>query len=275
VSRENGLTADVALSFQDVWKGFRKARLRRNHTTLKSLLLGRASASSRSIHYREVLRGVSFEMPRGATWGLIGPNGSGKSTLLKLLTGIYRPDRGRIEKRGSVASLIELGAGFHPDFSGRENVILNGIVLGMSKREVLKRFDEIVAFSELAEFIDEPVRTYSSGMYMRLAFSVAVHVDPDILLLDEILAVGDEAFGRKCRERIHSFHERGKTLLMVSHDLAAIESYCSRALRLDEGRIVDEGPAGEVTGRYRADVDRRQREGESAPVGGVGRAAIA
>lgn len=256
------MSAGVALRLQDVWKRFRKARLRSNYTTLKSLFLGRASASSRAIPYRDVLRGVTFEMPRGATWGLIGLNGSGKSTLLKLLSGIYRPDRGRIEKRGTIASLIELGAGFHPDFSGRENVILNGIVLGMSKREVLKRFDEIVAFSELGEFIDEPVRTYSTGMYMRLAFSVAVHVDPDILLLDEILAVGDEAFGRKCRERILSFHEREKTLLMVSHDLGAIESYCTRVLRLEEGRIVDEGPASEVIARYRADVERRQREKE-------------
>jgi lipopolysaccharide transport system ATP-binding protein len=262
-------SAGAAIVVQDVWKRFRKARLRRNHTTLKSLLLGRASASSRDIQYRDALRGVTLEMPRGATWGLIGPNGSGKSTLLKLLTGIYRPDRGRIEKHGSIASLIELGAGFHPDFSGRENVILNGIVLGMSKRQVLDRFDEIVAFSELGEFIDEPVRTYSTGMYMRLAFSVAVHVDPDILLLDEILSVGDEAFGRKCRERIQSFHERGKTLLMVSHDLGAIESYCSRAVRLEDGRVLDEGPAGEVTARYRADVDRRQRESQAAPAAGV------
>lgn len=273
MSREPAVTGDLALSVKDVWKRFRKARLRRNYTTLKSLFLGRASESSRAIQYRDVLQGVTIQMPRGQAWGLIGPNGSGKSTLLKLLTGIYRPDRGRIEKFGKIASLIELGAGFHPDFSGRENVILNGIMLGMSKREVLNRFDEIVAFSELAEFIDEPVRTYSTGMYMRLAFSIAVHVDPDILLLDEILAVGDEAFGRKCRDRIRSFHEHGKTLLMVSHDLYAIDSYCSRAMRLETGRIVDEGPAREVTARYRAEVERRQREG--AAVAAAGGAATA
>ena len=251
---------DVAIRVVDVWKRFRKARLRGNYTTLKSLLLGRASTSSRDVQYRDALRGVTLVVPRGETWGLIGPNGSGKSTLLKLLTGIYRPDRGRIEKNGKIASLIELGAGFHPDFSGRENVILNGMVLGMSKREVLSRFDEIVAFSELGDFIDEPVRTYSTGMYMRLAFSVAVHVDPDILLLDEVLSVGDEAFARKCRERILSFHGRGKTLLMVSHDLGAIESYCSRAVRLEEGQVVDEGAAFEVTSRYRDAVQRRAAE---------------
>jgi lipopolysaccharide transport system ATP-binding protein len=186
----------IALSLQDVWKRFRKARLSRNYTTLKSLFLRKTSSAAR-VEYREALRGISFDLPRGETWGIIGPNGSGKSTLLKLITGIYHPDRGRIEVRGKIASLIELGAGFHPDFSGRENVILNGIVLGMSKKEILSRFDEIVAFAELADFIDEPVRTYSTGMYMRLAFSIAVHVDPEVLLLDEILSVGDEAFSWK------------------------------------------------------------------------------
>lgn len=249
--------ASIALSLRDVSKRFRKTRLSGNYTTLKSLFLRKTSSPARRVEYREALRGISFDLPRGETWGIIGPNGSGKSTLLKLITGIYRPDHGRIEVRGKVASLIELGAGFHPDFSGRENVVLNGIVLGMSKKEILARFDEIVAFAELAEFIDEPVRTYSTGMYMRLAFSIAVHVDPEILLLDEILSVGDEAFSWKCRERIRSFQERGKTLLVVSHDLGAIEGYASRVLRFEEGRIVDQGPPADVIARYRSDVERK------------------
>lgn len=255
----------IALSVQDVWKRFRKTRLRSNHTTLKSLFLRRSSPASRRIEYRDALRGISFEVPRGETWGVIGPNGSGKSTLLKLITGIYHPDRGRIEARGKVASLIELGAGFHPDFSGRENVILNGIVLGMSKKEILGRFDSIVAFSELEEFIDEPVRTYSTGMYMRLAFSIAVHVDPEILLLDEILSVGDEAFSRKCRERIHAFQEGGRTLLMVSHDLGAIERYASHVLRFEDGRVLDRGAPAAVIARYREDAERKASGAEREP----------
>jgi lipopolysaccharide transport system ATP-binding protein len=254
----------AALSVHDVWKSFRKARLRGNHTTLKSLLLGKSSPASRRTEYRDALKGVSFELPRGETWGVIGPNGSGKSTLLKLITGIYHPDRGRIETRGKVASLIELGAGFHPDFSGRENVVLNGIVLGMSKKEIFGRFDSIVAFAELEEFIDEPVRTYSTGMYMRLAFSIAAHVDPEILLLDEILSVGDEAFRRKCSERIRAFQESGKTLLMVSHDLGAIEHYASHVLRFDEGRVVDRGAPAAVIARYREDAERKAAGAERA-----------
>jgi len=240
----------IALEVAGVSKRFRRARLARNYTTLKSLFL-RRGGPGRAPEYRTALESVSFRVPAGETWGIIGPNGSGKSTMLKLITGIYRPDAGRIVARGKIASLIELGAGFHPDFSGRENVILNGIVLGMSKKEVLSRFDEIVAFSELGDFIEEPVRTYSTGMYMRLAFSIAVHVDPDILLLDEILSVGDEAFAGKSRERIRSFQQRGKTLLMVSHDLAAVEAFCSRVLLFSGGRIVREGPAREVIARYR------------------------
>lgn len=256
---------ESAIVVEGVWKRFRRARVSRNYTTLKSLLLGRGSRASAQARYRQVLQGVSFRVGRGETWGIIGPNGAGKSTLLKLLTGIYRPDRGRIEVRGRLASLIELGAGFHPDFSGRENVILNGIVLGMSKREVLDRFDRIVAFAELEESIDDPVRTYSTGMYMRLAFSVAVHVEPDVLLLDEVLSVGDEAFAHKCRERILDFQARGKTLLMVSHDLGAVRSYCRRALRIEDGRIVDEGDPEGVIARYRRDVDTRSHPVPEAP----------
>lgn len=210
--------------------------------------------------YREVLRGVSFRVPRGETWGLLGPNGAGKSTLLRLLTGIYRPDRGRITVRGRVASLLELGAGFHPEFSGRENITLNGIVLGMTKREIRDQFDAIVHFAELEEFIDEPVRTYSTGMYMRLGFSVAVHADPDVLFLDEILAVGDASFTAKCQEKIRGFQKAGKTLLMVSHDMNAVRRYCARAIRLGGGTILDEGEASGVVDRYEKDSQAEPTE---------------
>lgn len=246
--------ARQALIVRDVWKRFRKAGVR-GHTTLKTLFLRKETPKRKTVAFHQALREIDFEVPAGSAWGIVGPNGSGKSTLLKLITGIYRPDQGTITVNGKLASLIELGAGFHPEFTGRENVVLNGLVLGMSKKEILGRFDEIVAFSELNDFIDEPVRTYSTGMYMRLAFSIAVHVDPDVLLLDEILSVGDESFGRKCREKIQGFRDRGKTMLMVSHDMGSIERFCDHVLRFDSGRIVDEGPPGDVIARYRASVD--------------------
>jgi lipopolysaccharide transport system ATP-binding protein len=259
-------SAEHALIGEDVWKRFRRVNVR-GHTTLKSLLLGRDPKRRRRPEYHQALREITFSVPRGGSWGIIGPNGSGKTTLLKLITGIYRPDRGLIRVRGKLASLIELGAGFHPDFSGRENVILNGLILGMSKKEIAGRFGEIVAFSELEEFIDEPVRTYSTGMYMRLAFSIAVHVDPDVLLLDEVLSVGDEAFGRKCVDKIASFRERGKTILFVSHNLGAIERFCDRALLFRAGRIAGEGPPAEVIAIYRASLEDAEGPGASASGG--------
>lgn len=248
-----GEVGTAAIIVDDVWKRFRRIQLQRNYTTIKSLLLGR-SRGPRGEQYRQVLAGVSFEVPRGQTWGVIGPNGAGKSTLLRLLSRIYRPDQGKITVEGRLATMIELGAGFHPDFSGRENVTLNGIVLGLSKKEISRKFDEIVAFSGLEEFIDEPVRTYSSGMYMRLGFSIAVHVEPDVLLLDEVLAVGDEQFSIQCKNKIHEIQRAGKTILLVSHDLTAVESFCTFAIRLNEGRVVDRGHPHEVVGRYRAEV---------------------
>ena len=217
----------------------------------------KAKAAPREL-YHEVLRGVTFQVPRGQTWGIVGPNGSGKSTLLKLIAGIYRPDRGRIMVAGKVASLLELGAGFHPDFSGRENVFLNGMILGLGKKEIRALFDEIVGFAELEEVIDEPVRTYSTGMYMRLAFAIAVHVRPEILLLDEILSVGDEAFAHKCRQRIHEFQREGKTILLVTHDLNSLERYCSHVLRFEAGEVVDRGIPAQVVSRYRRDVEGRR-----------------
>lgn len=245
-----------AVVVEDVWKRFRKSTLPSGYTTLKSLVLGKGRRRGGGASYRQVLRGVSFRVPAGETWGILGPNGAGKSTLLRLLTGIYRPDRGRIVVNGRVASLLELGAGFHPEFSGRENVTLNGIVLGMSKREIQERYDAIVDFAELADFMDEPVRTYSTGMFMRLGFSIAVHSDPDVLFLDEILAVGDASFTAKCHDRIREFQAAGKTLLMVTHDVASVRAYCSRVIRLGGGTILDEGPPDPVVERYLRDMNR-------------------
>ena len=167
------------------------------------------------------LKGISFQVPAGCTYGIVGRNGSGKSTMLKCVAGISRPTTGSVKVNGRISALIELGAGFHPEISGRENVFINGIMLGMTRKEIARRFDEIVEFAELEEFIDAPVKTYSSGMYMRLGFAVAIHVDPDVLLVDEVLAVGDEGFTHKCLDKFSDFRRRGKTVLLVTHSLGA------------------------------------------------------
>lgn len=241
----------IAIEVENVSKRFRM-RTVEAHTTLKTafvdLVLGRRRPKRESGFH--ALKDISLTLEKGRTLGIIGRNGSGKSTLLKLLAGILRPDRGRIQVKGKVSALLELGAGFHPEFSGRENVYINGIVLGLSKREVRRRFHEIVRFAELEAFIDEPVRTYSSGMYTRLGFAVAVHTDPDILLIDEILAVGDEAFQKKCYEKLAEFQHLGKTIVLVSHDLQAVEQCCDEAIWLDEGIIRGRGEPKEVVGLY-------------------------
>ena len=190
---------------------------------------------------REVLKGIDFVVKKGEAIGLIGHNGCGKSTLLKLLTKIMYPDSGSIEMKGRVSSLIELGAGFHPDMSGRENIYINASIFGLSKKEIDIRLDDIIAFSELEDYIDNPVRTYSSGMYMRLAFSVAINVDADILLVDEILAVGDVSFQEKCFERMREIKAGGATIVIVSHSLSQIEQICDRTIWIDGGRIRDGG----------------------------------
>jgi ABC-type polysaccharide/polyol phosphate transport system ATPase subunit len=186
----------------------------------------------------------------GETVGIVGRNGSGKSTLLKLMAGIFRPAAGRLGVRGHVASLIELGAGFHPELTGRENIELNGLLLGLSKREIAEREASIIEFAELGDFMDVPVKQYSSGMYMRLGFSIAVEVDPDILLVDEILAVGDAYFREKCLARISGFRERGKTIVMVSHDTALIEQLCDRVLWIEAGGIAADGRPPHVIPQY-------------------------
>ncbi len=196
------------------------------------------------------VRNVYVDIPRGSTVGIIGENGAGKSTLLKLLTGITKPTTGEVHVDGRIASLLELGAGFHPEFSGRENIFLNCSILGMSEAEIRERFDSIVAFSELGEFIERPVKTYSSGMYVRLGFSVASSVDPDILLIDEALSVGDEHFKGKCLNRLNEFAEQGKTTVFVSHDLGAIKSMCQWVILMDQGEVLEQGPAEKVADEY-------------------------
>jgi len=245
--------APPAIELAGIHKRFRKYTVRGSYTTLKSSLVNRTFRRKFPAgNYLDVLNGIDLKVFPGTTLGLIGRNGSGKSTLLKIMAGIIRPDAGEVTVRGRVSPLIELGAGFHPDFSGRENVYLNGLVIGMSKAETEERFDAIVEFAGLADAIDDPVRTYSSGMYMRLAFSVAVHADPDILLIDEILAVGDEAFIGKCYERLSAFQEAGKTIVMVSHSLESIQRWCHEAVWIDGGQIAARGYPSSVTQLYHA-----------------------
>jgi homopolymeric O-antigen transport system ATP-binding protein len=208
----------------------------------------------------QALKDISLTVRQGEVLGLIGRNGSGKSTLLKLLAGIYRPDSGKIAVHGRIGALLELGAGFHPEFSGRENIFINGIVLGLSKRDIRQRFDAIVRFAELEEFIDEPVKTYSSGMSTRLGFSVAVHADPDILFIDEVLAVGDEAFRQRCFDKIDDFRRRGKTIILVSHDLAAVQRWCDEALWLEDGRLRERGMPRRVVDLYRQSIAAEETE---------------
>ena len=200
------------------------------------------------------LSGVDLEVRQGETVAVVGPNGSGKSTLLKLVAGILRPTLGRVEVNGRVTALIELGAGFHPEISGRDNAIVNGMMLGLSRSEIIRRLPEIVEFSGIGEFIDQPVKTYSSGMYVRLGFSVAVTVEPDVLVVDEILAVGDEVFAHRCLDRIARLQRRGAAILLVSHDLGLVEQLAHHGLYLRQGKPVLVGPAAAVVSRYRSDV---------------------
>jgi len=196
------------------------------------------------------LRGVDFEVPKGQTVGVIGPNGSGKSSTMGLVAGTITPTEGSVRAEGRISSLLELGAGFHPDLSGRENVYLNGAILGIPREDIRRRFDHIVEFAGLADFIDQPVKHYSSGMYVRLGFAVAVEMDPDILLIDEVLSVGDIAFQLKCLDRIRQFQRKGKTLLFVSHALQTVEEFCDTAYLVHGGRLVAQGDPADVVLRY-------------------------
>ena len=248
-----------SIEVRDVHKTYRRYGRRKQFATLKSALLsGSVLRDLRPDAMFEALKGVSFDVPAGKTFGLVGRNGSGKSTMLKLIAGIGKPTSGTVRVEGRVSALIELGAGFHPEISGRENVFINGMMLGLSRREITSRFDDIVRFAELEEFIDEPVKTYSSGMYMRLGFAVAINVDPDVLLVDEVLAVGDEAFTHKCLDKFADFRRRGRTVLLVTHSLDLVTRFCDEALWLDNGLAKAQGDPKRVVDAYLMAVADRE-----------------
>lgn len=256
-----------SIKIENVSKSFRRGVSKNSYSTLKTKLLEfcglkkdpKESNTKTESHFF-ALKDISIDIPAGSSIALVGRNGSGKSTLLKLLAGIYMPDSGKISAEGSISALIELGAGFHPDFSGRENIYLGGIMFGLSKHEIAERFDKIVSYAELEEVIDQPVRTYSSGMYMRLGFSLAIHTDPDILLVDEVLAVGDAHFIHKCQDSISEFKRRGKTLVFVTHDLSSVSRWCDEAIWLENGKIKMRGHPREITDYYLMSVREQENK---------------
>lgn len=245
-----------AIEVTNITKSFKIYQDKGN--TLKEKILFK---NRRKYEERKVLDGISFEVKKGEAIGLIGSNGCGKSTTLKLLTKIMYPDSGKIEMKGRVSSLIELGAGFHPDMSGRENIYINASIFGLNKKEIDKRLENIIAFSELEEFIDNPVRTYSSGMYMRLAFSVAINVDADILLIDEILAVGDANFQTKCFDYLRELKASGMTIVLVTHDTGTVERFCDAAIWINNGKIAAEGKTTLVIDKYMQFMNTKKMEG--------------
>lgn len=239
-----------AIILEHVSKRFRRSAIS-GRTSLKELVLkGQLFRMGRSRGYLEALKDISFSIPHGTVLGLIGSNGAGKSTLLRILADIYRPTSGRVTINGRV-SLLSLGLGFHPEFSGRENITISGLALGLPRKQLTRVSDDIIHFAELEDFIDAPMRTYSSGMYMRLAFSVAVNVNPDILLIDEVLAVGDARFTEKSRARIEEFKKKGTTIVLATHDLNEVENWCQQALFLNHGQIAALGEPKEVVAKYR------------------------
>ena len=250
------MSSEIVISVRNVGKTFRIASTQQRATTLAELVTQKLrkpfTRRQRETEF-EALEDVSFEVRRGEVLGVIGRNGAGKSTLLKILSQITPPSRGEIDLHGRVGSLLEVGTGFHPELTGRENIYLNGAILGMSRGEIDREFDSIVAFAETERFLDVPVKRYSSGMYVRLAFAVAAHLRPDILIVDEVLAVGDLAFQRKCLGKMDEVaHHSGATVLFVSHQMAAVRSLCSRALLLEKGRVVEDGVVEDVLARYLA-----------------------
>lgn len=253
---EERAATDAAIVVDSVSKRFRMFRDR--PTNLKEKLTHR-SKSSRGEDFW-ALRDVSFEIPRGSTYGLIGHNGSGKSTLLKLIAGIHRPTSGTITAHGRVSAMLELGAGFHPELSGRDNIFFNGSILGLSRREIAARLDDIIEFSGIGDFIDVPVKVYSSGMYVRLGFSIAANLDPELLIIDEIVAVGDEEFQRRCFDRLYELRRKGTTIVFVSHSLALIQTLCDRVAWLEHGNLRAEGPAFEVVDKYVAEVNAAESD---------------
>lgn len=238
----------TAIEIRNINKQFVLRHTRSLKEALVWLMRGRKGDLSKKFH---ALRDLSIDVEHGETVALLGLNGSGKSTLLKHISGVMLPDSGTVRTGGRVAGLIEVGAGFHPDLSGRDNVFLNGAILGMTETQIKEKFDSIVEFAEIGEFIDTEVKFYSSGMYLRLAFSVAVHTDPDVFLVDEILAVGDEPFQKKCLAKIQELAAAGKTLVVVSHDLDLVARVCERGVLLEHGRVIMDGPVADVIGRLR------------------------
>ena len=246
---------NTAVELRAVTKLYRRYSYRRQFATLKSALIsGSLVRDLRPEETFTAIGGVSLRVPTGSAFGIIGRNGSGKSTILKLIAGITKPTNGEVHVDGRISALIELGAGFHPEISGRENVFINGVMLGLTTREIAERFDEIVEFAGLKSFIDAPVKTYSSGMYMRLGFAVAVHVDPDILIVDEVLAVGDEGFSLKCLDKFAEFKRRGKTILLVTHGLGTVQQFCDEVVWLDAGTVRGQGDPRRVVDMYLSDV---------------------
>ncbi len=260
-----------AIDVDHVSRIYQKYSSRHRFQTFKSALVrGDLFKALKPDELVSAIDDVTIRIEKGQTFGVIGENGSGKSTLLKLVAGIAKPSRGRVTTAGKVSALIELGAGFHPEITGRENVFINGIMLGLTKKEITAKFDEIVAFAELEDFIDAPVKTYSSGMYMRLGFAIAINVNPDILLIDEVLAVGDASFVPKCLDRIDDFRRRQKTILFVSHDLSTVEKICDRVAWLKNGRLLTIGDPKRIIDAYLQDVADKQekdfeRHREEAP----------
>ncbi len=240
---------DYAVRVEGLGKKFRLYHER--NQTLKSAMLRRKMSKYEDFW---ALRDISFDVPEGSTFALIGSNGSGKSTLLKCLARILWPEEGSITSRGRVASLLEVGSGFHPELSGRENIYLNGSILGMSRKEVDRKFDSIVDFSEIGQFIDQPVKSYSSGMYVRLGFSVAIHVQPDVLVVDEILAVGDAAFQEKSRAKFDELHDQGRTVILVSHSMGAVLDMCDHAAWIEKGALRTTGEVEDVANQYISDA---------------------
>jgi len=261
--------SEYSLRLDHVYKRFRRGE---RHDSLRDLipsLVKRAVSRDRerALAAEEfwVLNDVSFDLKKGETLGIIGHNGAGKSTMLKHLSGIMEPTRGTIEVSGRLSALIEVGAGFHPDLTGRENVYLNGVILGMSRAEVKRKFDEIVDFAGLEEFIDTPVKRYSSGMFARLGFSVAAHLEPDILVIDEVLSVGDFAFQRKGLEKMRAIAKSGATVIFVSHNLQAVAEFCQRGILLEKGRVIADGPTDEVVRRYLDTASNHDNRATKAP----------
>lgn len=262
---KNNKNTTYCIDIVDLGKSFKRQTVATGYSSLKSALLtfftdpfGKKKKQKYS--KTQAIKDLTLRILPGQAVGIIGRNGSGKSTLLKLVTGIYKPDKGRIKVNGRLAALIELGAGFHPDFTGRENVYLAGAMFGLSRTEVAARFDQILEFSELEAVIDDPVRTYSSGMFMRLGFSVAVHTDPDVLLIDEVLAVGDARFSIKCHEKLNELKRNGKTFLFVSHDLSAVERWCDEVVWLNQGEVKDRGEPRRVIDHYREFVEKAEED---------------